>query len=509
VTNNDNDFIKNGRREALEKLTGIKIFTSQEFVEYFEEGKYKYGFDVVIGNPPYVSTKQIAKNDREFFWNKYKELLIAEMDLYEIFLYENLHIKLRTNGLIGFITPNTYYTNTSFEKLRTYFIEKTHILQIIDFPYRFFPFEDVNTETSILILQKQELEKTFLTEVCTASKDLLIKNSSIDDTVKLNKTILFQSNIKDSFDGKIVIKQSSLLVKLLKSQKKFGDYLELHKGWMSIPEETHLNNGKISQGIFSIDEIHDYQIEHKCCHYLEGKDIHRYFIDKVNKYVNIENIDSKTQDWHFSKKIILQRIVGQNKNKIFATYDDNNFIIFPNANLVNCKAKDHNIKLFLAILNSSLINYFYNIYYGESNTNVTKTAFENLPLIDIEKVEQAHLIKNVDLMLDLTKQLQIAKQNFLNELKLEKIPQKLQNFDELAFDDFVKEYIKAKKIKFADKLEERNFKNDWLALFENDKKVVLELKVEIAKTDKEIDAMVYALYGLSEDEIAIVEGEGV
>lgn len=57
------------------------------------------------------------------------------------------------------------------------------------------------------------------------------------------------------------------------------------------------------------------------------------------------------------------------------------------------------------------------------------------------------------------------------------------------------------------KLEERNFKNDWSALFENDKKVVLELKAEIAKTDKEIDAMVYALYELSADEIGIVEAE--
>lgn len=41
----------------------------------------------------------------------------------------------------------------------------------------------------------------------------------------------------------------------------------------------------------------------------------------------------------------------------------------------------------------------------------------------------------------------------------------------------------------------------------NDKKTVSELKAEISKTDKEIDAMVYELYGLSEDEIEIVEGK--
>lgn len=69
-----------------------------------------------------------------------------------------------------------------------------------------------------------------------------------------------------------------------------------------------------------------------------------------------------------------------------------------------------------------------------------------------------------------------------------------------------KEYTKSKKLKFTDKLEERNFKNDWKALFENDTKIALDLKSQINTTDKEIDKMVYALYGLSDDEVEIVEG---
>ena len=109
-------------------------------------------------------------------------------------------------------------------------------------------------------------------------------------------------------------------------------------------------------------------------------------------------------------------------------------------------------------------------------------------------------------MLELNKKLQELKENFINELKLEKIPKKLQNFEELDFDDFAKEYTKAKKIKFADKLEERNFKNQWQRLFENDKTEVLALQKQINITDKEIDLMVYKLYDLTDDEIRIVEG---
>jgi hypothetical protein len=132
---------------------------------------------------------------------------------------------------------------------------------------------------------------------------------------------------------------------------------------------------------------------------------------------------------------------------------------------------------------------------------------EKFPLPKLENTEQKiPFIEKADVMLELNRQLQSTKQAFLTELNLEKIPQKLQNFEELSFDEFVKEYTKAKKIKFADKLEERTFKQLWQSLFENDKTLTCKLKTQIQKTDKEIDAMVYELYGLSDDEIKIVEG---
>ena len=142
----------------------------------------------------------------------------------------------------------------------------------------------------------------------------------------------------------------------------------------------------------------------------------------------------------------------------------------------------------------------------QGNVNLNqKLNVKKLPIKEISKIEQEPFIAKANKMLELNKKLQETKQNFTNELKLEKLPIKLQKFEELDFDDFVKEYVKAKKIKLADQLEERNFKNNWLAIFENDKKEVLELQNQIKIIDKEIDRMVYKLYDLNEDEIKIVE----
>ena len=166
-------------------------------------------------------------------------------------------------------------------------------------------------------------------------------------------------------------------------------------------------------------------------------------------------------------------------------------------------------KFFLTLFNSSLMWLFIKNTSSELRGGYFrfKTNYlEKFPLPKLNNLEeQKPFVQKADLMLQLNKNLQETKQNFINELELEKISKKLQNFEELSLEEFVKEYAKAKKLKFADKLQERNFKNNWKALFENDSKIALDLKSQINITDKEIDKMVYKLYDLTDEEIKIVE----
>ncbi|EEX73896.1 Eco57I restriction-modification methylase domain-containing protein [Leptotrichia hofstadii] len=466
----------------------------KEFPQVFENG----GFDVVVGNPPYVSTKQIPVNDRNYYWDKYKEILFSEMDLYEIFIYKSINELLKNKGYLGFITRDSYFTNTSFELLRKYLLEKTKIIEIIDFPYRFYPFKEVNTETAILILNKK-IDKNFVNlRVSNRNVNNLYLKESLKNNIQLS-----QEEILMKYNNKIIVNINSILNKLLKNSLRFGNYLELHKGWMSIPKKIKIGLIEIEKGIFTKEEAIKNNIINNCSEYLEGKDIHRYFTDKVNKYVYIKNIDKTTKEWHFSPKIILQRIVGQNRNKIFATIDLNQKIIFLNANLVNLKNKKDDVRFYLIILNSRLISYFYNLYYGESNTNLTKIAFENIPLVNIENINQQPFIEKADKMLSLNEKLQekvLVFQGLLKRrFKLEKLSTKLQDWHLLDFLEFTKELKKAKiKLSLKEEIE-------WEEIFLEKKEEAEKVKNEIEMTDKEIDGMVYELYGLSEDEINIIE----
>jgi hypothetical protein len=92
-----------------------------------------------------------------------------------------------------------------------------------------------------------------------------------------------------------------------------------------------------------------------------------------------------------------------------------------------------------------------------------------------------------------------------SQYQLEKLSTKLSNWYELDFPDFIKELNKAIKTAKGTPLTIKD-EFEWMELFEENKKKALALKAEIDQTDKEIDQMVYELYGLTDEEIKIVEG---
>ena len=141
-----------------------------------------------------------------------------------------------------------------------------------------------------------------------------------------------------------------------------------------------------------------------------------------------------------------------------------------------------------------------------------KTKFlEPFPLPKLNNLEQQNpIIEKVDLIMTRTKDLKKSKDNFVNYMQshflIESFNNKLQNWHELVFGEFIIELNKAIRssgVKELSKIQEM----EWMEVFETKKAEAQAIKSEIAKTDSEIDKMVYELYGLTEEEIRIVEGE--
>jgi hypothetical protein len=429
----------------------------------FEEGS----FDVVIGNPPYVNARNMNQDERRIISSKYP-LLAGAYDLYLPFLLLGYDL-LKDNGLYGWIIPNKLlisdYSKASLEYLKQNSLNT--IINISELPI----FDNVGVYPIITFGHKTK-----------NSNCIEYRIKDVEDLSNLEK-FRIQVNVFKRFQ---TFKECNILINSgttgFEAQKIIPLINEDKEG---VP---FVVSGTIDPYKFLVGNVP----------YMKN--------NYLNPYIKYdENIiaKSKYNFWNTPKIIV----AGMTK-RLEAMYSESPIALGVGVYGIY-DFGEYDPKFLLAILNSKFLTYYLNIEFKDKHLAggylaINKSTIEELPLMFSEN--ELPFIQKADLMLDLTKQLETAKQNFLNELCLEKIPQKLQKFEELEFDEFVKEYTKAKKLKFADKLEERNFKNDWSALFENDKKAVFELKAQIGKTDKEIDAMVYALYGLSADEIAMVEG---
>ncbi|MDX4061912.1 N-6 DNA methylase [Aliarcobacter skirrowii] len=473
------DKIKCGNSLIDDKNVVANAFLWQEeFKEVFEQG----GFDIVIGNPPYGA--KLNHTETKVIANMFEDILSGELETYIAFYYI-LNKLLKKNGIFGYITPDTWLTNQKAKSLRNNFYKNYTLIELFD---RYKPFIDAkDTRCHTFVARKERnINYHFSVKVVNYKSEILknytLKSSKLENIESWNLYI------------------SPIEYNIFEKMNKFNnleDLVNIKYGLRTGDNNKYLSNENINNTNLKI---------------ARGSHIERYYFNWQPEYLlSTDGLpNSYFGNKELEEKIIIQ-YVRTNSTDIKSKWlegcliEENSYVPLNSTSFLYKKENINiDLKYILAIFSSYLLNYYYKAHY--TDVNVKPLYLSKLPIPKIDLFEQKTIIEKVDLLIILNKKLREIQKNFINELNLEKVPTKLQKFEELDFDDFVKEYAKAKKLKFADKLEERNFKNEWQKLFENDKKEVLEIQNQINITDKEIDQMVYKLYDLTPDEIKIVEG---
>jgi adenine-specific DNA-methyltransferase len=126
------------------------------------------GFDVVIGNPPYVRQEKIKK-DKPLLQKQGYEVFTSTADLY-VYFYEKGYQLLKQKGVLAYITSNKWMRAKYGEKLRKFLKEKTTIIKLIDFGgYRVF---EQTVDTCILLFKKEKPPKGHTFEFLTVPSDV-------------------------------------------------------------------------------------------------------------------------------------------------------------------------------------------------------------------------------------------------------------------------------------------------------------------------------------------------
>ncbi|SOS47420.1 Restriction endonuclease subunit M [Tenacibaculum dicentrarchi] len=497
--NNLNSNIKCGNSLIDSKtVAGDKAFNwKNEFSEIFENG----GFDVIIGNPPYGAELDIKSS---YFIEKNFKSFEYQVNTYVVFYEKGIDL-LKDLGVLGFITPATFTYQHYFKKIRSIF-NKYSIINFVKYYYEVFDDADIGDGITLIISKEKNIKSDISVLKC--------KNKLEAET--LNSKIFKYENVVNS-DETYNLNDSDLNIqKILKKGNKLGELTQIIVGIK--PYQT--NKGKPKQTKEDVKEkkfTSTSKIDETYINCVIGKDFHKYrFVQKPEMYLSYgvwlaepRNIAPFFDD----NKIIIR----QTSDRIIATIDNKKRINLNN--VYNIKAPENiDIKHLLGILNSKLIKVIYQNISQEKGRLFAEVKKVNLNKIPIVKSSNNNISQNVSRILIDYEFFQKVNNNFQNYLKqkfqLEKLSKKLQNWHELEFGDFIKELNKAIKsnnkelvknelpiIPVLTKLDEM----DWMDVFTVKKSEAQALQTQINQTDKEIDAMVYKLYNLTDAEIAIVE----
>ncbi|MBX0331562.1 Eco57I restriction-modification methylase domain-containing protein, partial [Oscillochloris sp. ZM17-4] len=104
------------------------------------------GFDAVVGNPPYLSGRDLGNLELKNYFASTFELVTYQADLYQLFMEKALYL-INQRGIHSFIVPNTWTQAIYSEKLRRAILEKFSLLSITDFPVAVFSEASVDTLT--------------------------------------------------------------------------------------------------------------------------------------------------------------------------------------------------------------------------------------------------------------------------------------------------------------------------------------------------------------------------
>ena len=480
------------------EVAGEKAFNWKEgFPQVFAKG----GFDVVIGNPPYVFARdnfnQVEKNyfSKEFISAKY------QINTYLLFIEKTVFL-LKNYGIYGLIVPNSWLMMYSGEDLRKLILEQNKVNQIINL--KGYSFESANVETVILLAEKEIIKHD------NAIKILLNNGNEFYVSHTKNQKD-FISN--EGFEFKVFLDDETELLntKILENSDQLNDLVEIKAGLQAYEK----NKGEPKQ---TEDDVknrpydYTYKFDENTFQYLDGKDVGRYFTNWSGLYLSYGNHLAAPRSFNLfdGKKIIVREITGNFPRCLICTYSEEIYL-YNRSNIAIIEKDNSNISLkyITSLLNSTLLSY----YFMKNTAKSVRKLFPKIILNDLRKFPiknidtelQKPFIEKADQMLSLNKNLQEISAKFQRtcERKFENLNsnKKLQDWYNLSYADFIKELSKQKiKLSLSEEAE-------WAEYFDQEKSKALEIQSKIASTDKEIDQMVYELYGLSEEEIGIVENK--
>ena len=415
----------------IEEIKANKIFENAfewrfEFPEVLNDDGDFVGFDVVIGNPPYIqlqAMKEMSEQLKRFEYATYDKT----GDIYSLF-YEKGNTILKENGYLAYITSNKWMRAGYGKSTRNYFLTHTQPQLLIDLGSGVF--EEATVDSNILIFKKQPYHKPF--PAIDISKEKTIKNLNFPNdkflTIRpqLDQSWTIASDIEQRIKAKIEAKGKPL---------KEWD-IQINYGIKTGYNEAFIIDGKKKDELIAQDTRSAEIIKP----ILRGRDIKRYKADFADLWLinshngvkekGIPRIDVE-KDYpaiyqhlkQYEPQLIKRQDKGDHwtnlRNCAYLQEFEKEKIVYPETTLKSSFFLDErnhyidktgfiliykNPKYLISIFNSLFFQWTYkklfsSVILGENGFQFNKHAFEKYPIPEISESEQQPFVALVEQIL--------------------------------------------------------------------------------------------------------------
>ncbi|MEO8713345.1 MAG: N-6 DNA methylase, partial [Parafilimonas sp.] len=379
-------------------VAGDKAFVwKDEFKTVFDNG----GFDVVIGNPPYVRPRSLTASQLDYLKNNFT---VAEnqVDLYQLFI-EICNKLISKQAYFSLIVPNAFLANENSQKLRRFILSHYFIDSFVECKKQVFQEAEVESVVFVFTKEKKlDTSKYFELE----EKEIQFKNFFDPSAFNSNKNNNFIATLDKS--SKLIFDKIKIASKSLELYFDITTGIKEYQVGKGNPEQTQEDKDGLK---FNLKYKKDETFKPE----LRGKNIFRYGIKWKDEYVSYGDWIAEPRNPIFfeGEKLLLRQIPG--KHSLLVGYTDDFFIVDQSAFIAKKKLSSllHS-KYALTILNSKLIYWFFkneNNEFDELFPKIKSKEFKALPILEINEEQQQPFIVKADIMLSKNKELnQIAQQ---------------------------------------------------------------------------------------------------
>ena len=424
-----------------EDMRKINAFDWNDKEKGFGEIMRNGDFDAVIGNPPYVFTRELmSKNEKEYFYEKYINTQF-KLNTYVLFCEKSFNL-LNKKGLFGFIIPNNWLSLEYTSDFRKYILTNAFDINIVNALDSVF--EKASVDTSILIFRKIGKPYAYLKELSNGIFTDISEQKTANILQSHNYVINIHSHKADKY--------LNLCKKIKEAGRELSEIAEVKNGVQAytVGEGTPIQTKQIKdeRAYHSNQKKNNLWIK-----YVDGVDVKRYMLGWSGQYIKYGNNLSRPREARLfqDERLLVRQIPSKPPYSILCSYTNEKLINDNNSMIIKLIQPDsRNIKYIMGILNSRLISFWFVHTFGKMQRKIfPQFKVKELSIFPIKPYGDK-----------------------------DKIPILVTDMIEMQ-----DKYYSAKS--------------------ESDKRLYQQ-KIELI--DRQIDGLVYKLYGLTEEEIKVVEG---